>query len=128
MPIKMHTSTSYPSVIGEGYTAIALKGADNRVYTMLLDKDLKEVWDEPILGIPSAITGGTVYLFDPDNTSTLCSYDLKGKLLGEIKNVNRNAFQPEDGVIYVPGEYLKPDGTPAFEIDYTTGKLAKLPE
>ncbi len=96
---KMHTSTSYPSVTGEGYTAISLKGADSRVYTMLLDKDLKEVWDEPILGIPSAITGGTVYLFDPDNTSTLCSYDLKGKLLGEIKNVNRDAFQPEDGVI-----------------------------
>ena len=125
---KMHSSSSYVSVTGEGYTAIALKGADNRVYTMLLDKELKEVWDSPILGIPSAITGGTVYLFDPDNTSTVCSYDLKGSPLGKIEGANRRLFWPEDGVITDSRAYFSPDGSPAFEIDYTTGKLVTLPE
>lgn len=125
---KMHNSSSYVSVTGEGYTAIALKGADNRVYTMLLDKELKEVWDSPILGIPSAITGGTVYLFDPDNTSTVCSYDLKGNPLGKIEGANRRLFWPEDGIITDSRAYFSPDGSPAFEIDYTTGKLVTLPE
>lgn len=125
---KMHNSSSYVSVTGEGYTAIALKGADSRVYTMLLDKELKEVWDSPILGIPSAITGGTLYLFDPDNTSTVCSYDLKGNPLGKVEGVDRYNFWPEDGVITSSRAYFSPDGSPAFEIDYTTGKLVTLPE
>jgi len=125
---KMHTSSSYVSVTGEGYTAIALKGADSRVYTMLLDKELKEVWDSPILGIPSAITSGTLYLFDPDNTSTVCSYDLKGNPLGKVEGVDRYNFWPEDGVITSSRAYFSPDGSPAFEIDYTTGKLVTLPE
>ncbi len=125
---KMHSSSSYVSVTGEGYTAIALKGADNRVYTMLLDKELKEVWDSPILGIPSAITGGTVYLFDPDNTSTVCSYDLKGNPLGKVEGVDRYNFWPADGIITDSRAYFSPDGSPAFEIDYTTGKLVTLPE
>ncbi len=126
---KLHNSKSYVSVTGEGYTAIALKGADNRVYTMLLDKELKEVWDSPILGIPSAITGGTLYLFDPDNTSTVCSYDLKGNPLGKVEGgVDRHNFWPEDGVITSSRAYFSPDGTPAFEIDYAAGKLVTLPE
>ena len=125
---KMHNSSSYVSVTGEGYTAIALKGADNRVYTMLLDKELKEVWDSPILGIPSAITGGTLYLFDPDNTSTVCSYDLKGNPLGKVEGVDRYNFWPEDGIITDSRAYFSPDGTPAFEIDYAAGKLVTLPE
>ena len=125
---KLHSSSSYVSVTGEGYTAIALKGADNRVYTMLLDKELKEVWDSPILGIPSAITGGTLYLFDPDNTSTVCSYDLKGNPLGKIEGITRQNFWPEDGIITDSRAYFSHDGTPAFEIDYTTGKLVTLPE
>ena len=98
---------------------------------MLMDKDLKELWDSPILGEPFAITKDTLYLIDADNNGTLCTYDLKGNPISKVERVDWSDMPwPDDGILsssYHKGFY-KTDGTPAFEIDYSTGKLVTLPE
>lgn len=122
---------SYTPVTAEGYTTVAMRGADSRIYTMLMDKDLKELWDSPILGEPFAITKDTLYLIDADNNGTLCTYDLKGNPISKVERVDWSDMPwPDDGILsssYHKGFY-KTDGTPAFEIDYSTGKLVTLPE
>ena len=121
---------TYTPVTAEGYTAVAMVGADDRIYTMLMDKDLKELWDAPIPGVPFAITKDTLYLFGADNNGTLCT-DLKGNPIGKVEQVDGSDMPwPDDGILsssYHKGFY-KTDGTPAFEIDYSTGKLVTLPE
>ena len=89
---------------------------------------MKDVLDSPIPGYPVAMGDGVLYLGDPDNNFVIYCYDLKGKELAEISaDTSRNWF--EDGII-VDNEkqFLKTDGTPAFEIDYSKGKLVTLPE
>lgn len=126
---NMERPSYSPFPVVDGKTAaIRLKGADNKAYTMIPDENMKDVLDSPIFGYPVAMEDGVLYLGDPDNSSVIYCYDLKGKKLAEISaDTSRNWF--EDGII-VDNEkqFLKTDGTPAFEIDYSKGKLVTLPE
>lgn len=113
-------------VTGDGCAAIILRGADNKYYTMLLDKSMKDMLDAPILGTPAAIRDGVLYINDSNN-GKLCCYDLKGKQIGEIPNVDFYRNQFEEGIIVTnQNEFLKPDGTPAFEVSYSGGKQITL--
>ena len=87
-----------PFPVVDGKTAaIRLKGADNKAYTMIPDENMKDVLDSPIFGYPVAMEDGVLYLGDPDNSSVIYCYDLKGKKLAEISaDTSRNWF--EDGI------------------------------
>ena len=97
---------------------------------MLLNEKLEEL-TEPTLGIARWIQDGTVYV---EHNGLEC-YDYKGNLLSTFKNywytsdsyVYRGV---ENGVVCVSYDdkdnnrtrgYYKADGTPAFEIDFSTG-------
>ena len=116
------------AVTGEGCTAILLEGADGKLYTMLLDKDMQDMLDSPLPGRPYAIQDGVLYLWDQDYRGTLNCYDLKGTQLGEISSVREEINWLEEGIIVGGGTFYRADGSKAFEIDYSTGKLIALPE
>ena len=116
------------SVVDGKTAAICLKGADNKAYSMILDENMKDVLDSPIPGFPIAMRDGVLYLQDQDDRSVIHCYDLEGKELAEISaDPSRNWY--EEGIILSrEKQFLKTDGTPAFEIDYSKGKLVTLPE
>lgn len=125
---KLYWSSNYAPVTGDGYTAICLIGADNKVYTMLLDKDMKDLLDAPIPGGPRAVRDGVLYIADQDSNTLCHCYDLKGKELGEVPNVDPSLNWMEEKILLSQQAFVKPDGSPAFEIDYSSGKLVTLPE
>ena len=117
----------YIPVTGDGLTAISLRGADNKQYTMLLDKNMRDAFDSPVLGVPYAIADSVLYT---SSNSMMYAYDMSGNLVAEIASVTfPNNRMVEEGVIVAnQKEFLKANGTPAFEkIAYAGGKLLTLP-
>ncbi len=112
------------AVTGEGYVAISLQGADGKTYSMLLDGDMKDLLDAPVLGTPYGVAGDVLYTMD---SSTVRTYSKKGKQLGEITNVNNYSNWLEEEILVTSKrEFLKNDGTPAFEVNFDSGKLVTL--
>lgn len=119
---QMVIDYSYPPVTGDGYAALCLRGADNKYYTTLVDKSMKDVVDSPVLGFPYCIQDGVLYTYNNSN-GTLCCYDMKGKQLSEISNLDVYRNWYDEGIIFTyDREFLKPDGTPAFEVSYSGAK------
>ncbi len=116
------------SVVDGKTAAICLKGADNKAYSMILDENMKDVLDSPIPGSPIAMRDGVLYLQDQDNSSVIHCYDLEGKELAEISADPSQNWYEEGIILSREKQFLKTDGTPAFEIDYSEGKLVTLPE
>lgn len=117
---------SNPPVTGGGYVALCLRGADNNYYTTLVDKSMKDVLDSPVLGAPKYIEDGVLYTY---NNSGICCYDIKGKQLSEIRDVDPNRNWFDEGILVnYNREFLKPDGTPAFEVSFSGAKKITLPE
>ena len=123
---RMVNPTWTVPAVGEGYVAIALQGADGKTYTMLLDRDMKELLDSPVAGAPNKIYDGKLCTMED---GTLCTYDLEGKLLGQIERFDTYANQlAEEIMLGGQNEYFLLDGSLAFgEIDYSTGKEVALP-
>lgn len=112
-------------VVGDGYAAIALRGADGETYTMVLDKKAGEVWDAPLLGTPTAVRDGKVLVMDG---STVTIYDLKGKELGKIERYDTYTNQTSDGpVVGGQYQYFTLEGKEAFTVNFDSGKEVKLP-
>ena len=110
---------------GDGYAAIALRGADGETYTMVLDKKAGEVWDAPLLGTPTAVRDGKVLVMDG---STVTIYDLKGKELGKIERYDTYTNQTSDGpVVGGQYQYFTLEGKEAFTVNFDSGKEVKLP-
>lgn len=112
-------NSSYVPVLGDGYVGIPLKGADNRTYTTIVDSSMKDVLDSPVLGRPRALRNGVLYTEE----SGLRCYDMKGTELSVFSNVNISANWYDEGIICNSNlEYLKPDGTTAFEVSFSGAK------
>lgn len=124
-----YTEQMYPenSVIGDGHVVLCLRGADNNYYSMILDKDMKDTLDSPVLGAPIATRDGFLYA-RTDNRTLLC-YDLKGEKKSEIANVNTSSNWYDEGIICTNQlEFLKPDGTSAFDVSFSGAKQIILPK
>ena len=116
--------STYP-IVGDGCVGITLRGADGKDYTMALDKDVKELLDEPVLGTPAKLYDGKICAMDG---STLHIYDRKGKDTAQIERYSTSANQLAAGVVTAGQyQYFTLDGQQAFEIDFSTGKRVELP-
>ena len=115
---------------GDGRFTLPLRGADGKAYWILLNDKLAELTD-PTLGTARWIQDGVVYA---ENSGREC-YDYKGNLLNTFKNywyssTNYIYRGIENGIVCMTSDdkdndrtrgYYKTDGTPAFEIDFSTG-------
>lgn len=111
---------SYP-----GYATVNYSYRDG--IFMILDKNMKDSLDSPVLGAPIATRDGFLYA-RTDNRTLLC-YDLKGEKKSEIANVNTSSNWYDEGIICTNQlEFLKPDGTSAFDVSFSGAKQIILPE
>ena len=121
------TRSGYWPVCGEGYFAIALRGADGQVYTVLLNENLEELC-EPVPGVPYAIQGDCLYTMKDG----LTTYDLNGTELNQNGGINPegravDVFSDSILLYNFKHKYYRPDGS-EVEYDFSTGKLATLPQ
>lgn len=121
----------YNTAAGDGHFTLPLRGADGKIYWVLLNEKLEEL-TEPTLGAARWIQNGAVYV-ETNNGLECC--DLKGSLLNTFKNYAYTSYNyvyrgVENGVVCVYSDdrdnnrthgYYKTDGAPAFEIDFSTG-------
>lgn len=112
-------------IVGDGCVIIGLEGADNEIYTMVLDKDMQEVLESPVLGSPRKLLDGMICTLYRDD---LCIYDLNGSEVARIENYDSSTNEEADRIV-VGGQqqYFTLDGEKAFAIDFSSGKQVEKP-
>ena len=127
---------SYAFVVaGDGCFALLLTGADREVYWILLNEKLEDL-TEPTQSTVAKTSDGVVYAIEGSKPkryeigSKLKRYDISDEFFQVIESGGYSLHGIENGIICMSytdqnGDlvigYYRADGSPAFEIDFSTG-------